>query len=207
MNSTKQLDGFPRVRGRSFSENSGFRSRHSLGRATPDRPGALIHALGSLCTTTTCRPRLRCVMGLRSYSYASGRVIYARSCKRTSMRRHCLSSRRGGLEIAAGAVAVALCAMLLSALPRSHTLLGGSVHLMRSVFSGYRRCNVPSGLSSCSRVDRVRLRSRLMLEIRSAISGNSLGASPRTRRLRVVAAVPGSPPLYPFAAFLRAVIL
>ena len=27
----------------------------------------------------------------------------------------------------------ALCAMLLSALPRSHTLLGGSVHLMRSV--------------------------------------------------------------------------
>jgi hypothetical protein len=41
---------------------------------------------------------------------------------RTSMRRHCLSSRRGGWCQWPSATASALRAMLLSALPRSHTL-------------------------------------------------------------------------------------
>src|SRR5215208_7024800 len=84
MNSTKQLHGFPRVRGRNFLRTSGFRSRHSLGRVPPDRTGALIHALGSLCTTTICRSRSRGVGGLRSHPRASGRAFYARSCIRTS---------------------------------------------------------------------------------------------------------------------------
>src|SRR5215212_5956797 len=70
------------------------------------------------------------------------------------MRRHCLSSRRGGL-------AGPLCAMLLSALPRRHTLRWLCASDEIRLYSGYRRCNLPSGLSSCSRVDRVRLRSRL----------------------------------------------
>ena len=41
--------------------------------------------------------------------------------------------------------------------------LGGSVHRMRSVFSGLeiRRCNLPSGLSSCG-VDQSSRRSRLV---------------------------------------------
>jgi hypothetical protein len=81
MNSTKQLHGFPPSAWKELSENSGFRSRHSPGRVPPDRTGALIHPLGSLCTTTTCRPRSRGVGGLRRYSCASGRVIYAGSCK------------------------------------------------------------------------------------------------------------------------------
>ena len=72
MNSTKQLHVFRRVRGRRFLRTSGFRSRHSPGRGPPDRTGALTHGLGSLCTTTTCRPRSRGVGGLRRYSCASG---------------------------------------------------------------------------------------------------------------------------------------
>ena len=81
MNSTKQLHGFPPSAWKELSENSGFRSSHSPGRVPPDRTGALIHAFGSLCTTTTCRARSRGVSGLRRYSSASGRLIYARSCK------------------------------------------------------------------------------------------------------------------------------
>jgi hypothetical protein len=74
MNSTKQLHGFPPSAWKGLSENSGFRSSHSPDRVPPDRSGALIHALGSLCTTTTCRLRSRGVGGLRRYSCASGRV-------------------------------------------------------------------------------------------------------------------------------------
>ena len=58
MNSTKQLHGFPPSAWKELSENSGFRSSHSPGRVPPDRTGALIHTLGSLCTTTTCRASL-----------------------------------------------------------------------------------------------------------------------------------------------------
>src|SRR5215204_1619646 len=81
MNSTKQLHGFPPSAWKELSENSGFRSSHSPGRVPPDRTGALIHALGSLCTTTTCRTHSRGVGGLRRYSCASGRVIYTGSYK------------------------------------------------------------------------------------------------------------------------------
>ena len=42
-------------------------------------------------------------------------------------------------------------------------LFGGSVHMMRSVFFGQRRCDLPSGLAGF-RVDQVRWRSRLMLD-------------------------------------------
>src|SRR5215211_1878386 len=52
--------------------------------------------------------------------------VVDRGAMRTSMRRHCLSSRRGGYCLRPSATA-ALCpsrAMLLSALPVSHTLLG-----------------------------------------------------------------------------------
>src|SRR5215204_5779494 len=51
--------------------------------------------------------------------------------------------------------------MLLSALPRSHTLRWLCASDEIRLFGLLRRCNLPSGLSSCSRVDRVRLRSRL----------------------------------------------
>src|SRR5215216_4779286 len=54
------------------------------------------------------------------------RELLRTPCMRTSMRRHCLSSRRGGYCLRPSATA-ALCpsrAMLLSALPVSHTLLG-----------------------------------------------------------------------------------
>src|SRR5215216_1332452 len=44
----------------------------------------LIHALGSLCTTTTCRPLPRRLSGLRSHPRGSRSTLYARSCKRTS---------------------------------------------------------------------------------------------------------------------------
>jgi hypothetical protein len=54
---------------------------------------------------------------------------------RTSMRRHCLSSRRGGLLSWPSASASALRAMLLSALVVSQ-LSSDSVQRMRSVFSG-----------------------------------------------------------------------
>jgi hypothetical protein len=58
---------------------------------------------------------------------------------RTSMRRHCLSSRRGGSRSWSSAAAGALRAMLLSALcVSSHSLFGDSVHRMRSVLSGYQ---------------------------------------------------------------------
>jgi hypothetical protein len=62
----------------------------------------------------------------------------------------------------------ALRAMLLFALSRS-PLFCGSVHLMRSVFEpkALQSSERPSSL----RVDQVHLRSHLMLEIRSAISG------------------------------------
>jgi hypothetical protein len=75
---------FRQMHGRSFLRTSGFRSRRSLGRGPPDRSGALIHALGSLCTTTICRLNLRGGSDPRSRSRASGRAFYARSCKRTS---------------------------------------------------------------------------------------------------------------------------
>ena len=39
----------------------------------------LIHVLGSLCTTTTCRSRSRGVSGLRSHPRVSRRAFYARS--------------------------------------------------------------------------------------------------------------------------------
>src|SRR5918993_2943776 len=80
--------------------------------------------------------------------------------------------------------------MLLSALPRSHTLLGGSVHLMRSVLIRAlprRRCNLPSGLSSCSRVDRVRLRSRLA---RSEALSRARSAVARRHAAAVLASSP-----------------
>ena len=58
---------------------------------------------------------------------------------RTSMRRHCLSSRRGGSRSWSSAAAGALHAMLLSALSvSSHSVFGDSVHRMRSVLSGYQ---------------------------------------------------------------------
>jgi hypothetical protein len=66
---------------------------------------------------------------------------------RTSMRRHCLSSRRGGPAL--WCERQLFCpsrAMLLFALSGS-PLFGGSVHMMRSVFSSQRRCNLRSGLS------------------------------------------------------------
>src|SRR5215212_7838690 len=44
----------------------------------------LIHVLGSLCTTTTCRFRSRGVVGLRSHPHASQSEIYARSCIRST---------------------------------------------------------------------------------------------------------------------------
>src|SRR5215211_5999407 len=44
----------------------------------------LIHILGSLFTTTTCRAFPRGWSGLRRHSLTSGRAIYARSCKWTS---------------------------------------------------------------------------------------------------------------------------
>src|SRR5215204_3108945 len=44
----------------------------------------LIHALGSLCTTTTCRSHIRGGSGLRSHPRASQSEIYARSYIRTS---------------------------------------------------------------------------------------------------------------------------
>ena len=51
----------------------------------------LIHALGSLYTTTTCRSSSRRVSGLRRHPRGSRREFYARSCIPTPMRRHCLS--------------------------------------------------------------------------------------------------------------------
>jgi hypothetical protein len=82
MNSTKSsFTVIRRVRGRSFLRTPDSGAGNSPGRVPPDRSGALIHALGSLCTTTTCRLRSRGVGGLRRYSCASGRVIFAGSCK------------------------------------------------------------------------------------------------------------------------------
>src|SRR5215218_3137690 len=46
-------------------------------------PG-LIHVLGSLCSTTTCRTLSRGVSGLRRHPRGSRRAFYARSCIRTS---------------------------------------------------------------------------------------------------------------------------
>jgi hypothetical protein len=46
-------------------------------------PG-LIHVLGSLCTTTTCRCPAHGVGELRSHPCASGKAFYAGSCKGTS---------------------------------------------------------------------------------------------------------------------------
>jgi hypothetical protein len=79
--------------------------------------------------------------------------------KRTSMRRHCLSSRRGGSRSWSSAAAGALHAMLLSALSvSSHSVFGDSVHCEIRLFGlPRRRCNLPSGLSSSQRMDQVRM--------------------------------------------------
>jgi hypothetical protein len=62
--------------------------------------------------------------------------IYARSRMPTSMRRHCLSTRRGGSISWPSPTAVCPSrAMLLSALSVSHALFGSSVHRMRSDLS------------------------------------------------------------------------
>jgi hypothetical protein len=83
---------------------------------------------------------------------------------RTSMRRHCLSSRRGGRS----PLAERNCCMPFALCFHPHSLgelapFGGSVHMMRSVFFGQRRCDLPIGLAGF-RVDQVRWRSRLMLD-------------------------------------------
>src|SRR5215211_5889992 len=44
----------------------------------------VIHALGSLCTTTTCSPLRGRVMSLRSHHRRLQEAIYAGTCKRTS---------------------------------------------------------------------------------------------------------------------------
>src|SRR5215217_3714823 len=63
---------FTQVRGRSVLRSP------DTDRAEP------IQVLGSLCTTTTCRPLPLGVMGLRGHPRGSRRAIYARSCIRTS---------------------------------------------------------------------------------------------------------------------------
>src|SRR5215216_3819386 len=76
---------------------------------------------------------------------------------RTSMRRHILSSRRGGPIVAErnGSLYPSRYASIRTS--RELTLFGGSVHRMRSVFSvNLGRCDLPSGLSSL-RVDQVRI--------------------------------------------------
>jgi hypothetical protein len=80
------------------------------------------------------------------------------------MRRHCLSSRRGGRS----PLAERNCCMPFALCFHPHSLgelapFGGSVHMMRSVFFGQRRCDLPIGLAGF-RVDQVRWRSRLMLD-------------------------------------------
>src|SRR5215218_9554206 len=47
-------------------------------------PIELIHACGSLCTTTTCRPPASVVHGLSGHPRGSQRVFYTGSCKWTS---------------------------------------------------------------------------------------------------------------------------
>jgi hypothetical protein len=98
----------------------------------PDRP-VLIHVLGSLCTTTTCRPYPRGAAGRRSHPRGPRRAIYARACKRTSMRRHCLSRA----DVAAGVAKPnnfrpSRYASIRTL--RELTLFGGSVHRVRSAF-------------------------------------------------------------------------
>src|SRR5215211_6887678 len=73
------------------------------------------------------------------------------------MRRHILSSRRGGPIVAErnGSLYPSRYASIRTS--RELTLFGGSVHRMRSVFSvNLGRCDLPSGLSSL-RVDQVRI--------------------------------------------------
>src|SRR5215211_830821 len=75
----------------------------------------------------------------------------------TTVRRHILSSRRGGPIVAErnGSLYPSRYASIRTS--RELTLFGGSVHRMRSVFSvNLGRCDLPSGLSSL-RVDQVRI--------------------------------------------------
>jgi hypothetical protein len=81
---------------------------------------------------------------------------YAKSCIRTSMRRHCLSSRRGGYCWWPRRNCFLPFARYASIRTLGEPLFGSSVHTMRSVFSSQRRCNLPSGLSSL-RMDQVRM--------------------------------------------------
>src|SRR3954465_6730946 len=86
--------------------------------------------------------------------------------KGTSMRRHCLSSRRGGPMCVVDATALCPSRYASIRTVSESTLLCGSVHRMRSVFSSQKRCYLLSGLSSL-RMDQVRL-AQSPLEITSA---------------------------------------
>jgi hypothetical protein len=119
---------------------------------------------------------------------------------RTSMRRHILSSRRGGRCVAN---ATAVCPSRYASIRtlKELTLFGGSVHRMRSVLIRAKKALQSSDRSLLLKEDQVRIAQSPSLEIRSAMSGKkSRGASPHVRRFRAVAVPGSSPPFYPFAA-------
>src|SRR5215211_3651622 len=97
--------------------------------------------------------------------------------------------------------------MLLSALPRSHTLRWLCASDEIRLFGLTRRCNLPSGLSSCSRVDRVRLRSRLMLDPKRYLGLKPwhVATRPLFQRCRRCARITSSSSI--LATFLRIVSL
>src|SRR5215204_6995264 len=129
----------------------------------PDSSPELIHAGAYPSNDATCSVEFYASRSRDGVLRSAWSPFYSGSCIRTSMRRHCLSSRRGGPR--SWPSAPASCPSRYASIRTfgEPALCGGSVHRMRSVFSGYlRRCYLPSGLSSCSRADRVRLRSRLL---------------------------------------------
>src|SRR5919112_1077675 len=86
---------------------------------------------------------------------------YPGSCKWTSMRRHCLSSRRGGWSL--WQRRNCSCPSRYASIRTfDEPTFGGSVHRMRSVLirALLRRGNLPSGLFSC-RMGQVHMRSHL----------------------------------------------
>src|SRR5215218_8366716 len=104
-------------------------------------------------------PSTRWSLGGEGRKPISARYVHRcwTAAMRTSMRRHILSSRRGGPIVAErnGSLYPSRYASIRTS--RELTLFGGSVHRMRSVFSvNLGRCDLPSGLSSL-RVDQVRI--------------------------------------------------